>query len=103
NRHAQGGLGIGLTIVKTLVELHGGTVKARSDGPGRGSEFLVELPTVAKSVVSEDATEPPRPLPPRRILVVDDNTDAAQTLAALLQALGAVVTIAGSGRQALGL
>jgi CheY-like chemotaxis protein len=101
SRRAQGGLGIGLTLVRTLVEMHGGRVEAHSAGAGAGSEFLIELP-----VLSEKLTEnaPPAALgriPDRRILVVDDNRDAAETLGALLGSLGATVAIANSGRTAL--
>jgi signal transduction histidine kinase len=101
NRRAQGGLGIGLTLVRTLVEMHGGRVEAQSGGTNTGSEFLVELPVFSQSV---SANEPPatlRPFPDRRILVVDDNRDAAETLGALLEALGATVSVVQSGRLAL--
>lgn len=102
NRRAQGGLGIGLTLVRTLVEMHGGRVEARSGGINQGSEFLVELPLIPQSSVS--ANEPSaalRPFPDRRILVVDDNRDAAETLGQLLEALGATVSVVHSGRLAL--
>jgi signal transduction histidine kinase len=102
-RSGGGGLGIGLTLVKSLVELHGGRVEARSEGPGRGSEFTAILPRVATP-----ATPPPqapRPalsrLPPRRVMVVDDNRDAADSLGALLRSLGCEVTVAYSGAEAL--
>ena len=84
---SQGGLGIGLSLVKTLVEMHGGTIAARSDGPGTGSEFVVRLPVPPETTPdraepdrgerSQAVAEPPR----RRILVVDDNVDAATSLA----------------------
>jgi signal transduction histidine kinase/CheY-like chemotaxis protein len=100
-RRAQGGLGIGLTLVRSLVALHGGRVEARSAGLGAGSEFEVELPVVAgRQALAFDPADP-RPLPPRRILVVDDNRDAADTLGALLTALGATVSVVHSGREAL--
>jgi signal transduction histidine kinase/CheY-like chemotaxis protein len=80
---SEGGLGIGLALVRNLVEMHGGTVRAFSDGPGTGCEFVVRLPLAA------DATLPRRvesgPPTPRRILIVDDNRDAADSLAALLR------------------
>jgi len=104
NRWAQGGLGIGLTLAKTLVELHGGTVEARSGGTGQGSEFIVRLPSggarAASRVAAEDA-EPSATLAPQRILVVDDNRDAAESLATLLTLLGADVHVAFSGSEAL--
>jgi signal transduction histidine kinase len=100
SRRAQGGLGIGLTLVRTLVEMHGGHVEARSAGTNQGSEFLVELPVLRQSV-SEHESPPLRPFPHRRILVVDDNRDAAETLGALLEALGATVSVVNSGRVAL--
>ncbi len=100
NRRAQGGLGIGLTLVKSLVAMHGGRVEARSDGLGKGSEFVVELPVVNQSA-RVLASESPEPFPRRRILVVDDNRDAADTLGQLLTMLGAVVSVAYSGRDAL--
>ena len=101
SRHSQGGLGIGLTLVRSLVELHGGRVEARSAGRGAGSEFVVELP-VLRLNEAEGAKPPPDPaLPGRCILVVDDNVDAADTLALLLETLGATVRVAYSGREAL--
>ena len=101
NRLAQGGLGIGLTLVRSLVAMHGGTVEARSAGPGTGSEFVVELPALgAHAPANGDAARPPA-FPRRRILVVDDNRDAADTLGELLSALGATVSVAHSGRAAL--
>lgn len=87
---SQGGLGIGLTLVKSLVEMHGGTVAARSEGPGRGSRFEVRLPTLeteAKSPSSVAST--PTQRTSRRVLVVDDNVPAAKLLVRLLGALGA--------------
>lgn len=99
---AQGGLGIGLTLVKSLVEMHGGTVQAYSDGPGEGSEFVVRLPLLASGVPANRLEGlPSNVLTPRRVLVVDDNHDAAQSLGTLLQLLGAEVQVAYSGADAL--
>jgi PAS domain S-box-containing protein len=87
--HAQGGLGIGLTIVQQLVTMHGGTVEARSPGLGRGSEFVVRLPIETSDAV--ESTEVPsgaQSAKALRILVVDDNPDAAVSLATLLELEG---------------
>ena len=101
---SDGGLGIGLSLVKGLVELHGGTVAAHSDGPGCGSEFTVTLPCVP---TSEDP-EMPAPIRSsaaapagRRILLVDDNRDAADSLALLLGLEGHDVRVAYAGRPAI--
>ncbi len=101
---AQGGLGIGLTLVKSLVEMHGGSVEAHSEGPGRGSEFVVRLPLSgvgAPAHASPRAASPSPVLAARRVLVVDDNRDAAESLDTLLQLLGADVQVAYSGPEAL--
>lgn len=89
--YARGGLGIGLTLVRRLVEMHGGTVDARSDGPGQGSEFVVRLPIRPVTKVASNghsSNETLDALPKRRILVVDDNVDAADALAELLRDYG---------------
>jgi CheY-like chemotaxis protein/two-component sensor histidine kinase len=101
---AQGGLGIGLTPVKNLVQMHGGTVEARSDGLGKGSEFVVRLPMASQR--SASSGEGPRndlvrPTKNRRVLVVDDNKDAAASLSLLLRLQGHDVRIAHEGRTAL--
>jgi len=90
---SEGGLGIGLALVRNLVELHGGTVTARSEGRGKGCEFTVRLPANAAEGAESDSPLPaePRPSPAgegRHVLIVDDNVDAADSLAALLQARG---------------
>jgi PAS domain S-box-containing protein len=102
--HAQGGLGIGLTLVKSLVEMHGGSIRAHSAGPGQGSEFTVRLPLATSRYTTELAEpefRPPPVLPARRILVVDDNRDAAQSLGMLLKLLGAEVRVVYNGAEAL--
>jgi PAS domain S-box-containing protein len=101
---AQGGLGIGLTLARTLVELHGGTVAARSEGLGHGSEFIVRLPLghqhTQRSERGADA-EDSSIFAAHRFLVVDDSLDAAQSLAMLLENLGADVHTAVDGPTAL--
>jgi two-component system CheB/CheR fusion protein len=93
---SHGGLGIGLALVKGLVELHGGSVGAASEGPGRGAEFTIKLPL-------EDAPEQPTPAPherpvsPRRILVIEDNVDAADSLKEALELSGHQVQVAYNG------
>jgi signal transduction histidine kinase/ActR/RegA family two-component response regulator len=100
-RRAQGGLGIGLTLVQSLVSMHGGRVEAHSAGANEGSEFVVTLPVVAEQAPASVSTALPGQFPPCRILVVDDNSDAAETLNMLLTELGATVTVANSGPEAL--
>lgn len=85
---AQGGLGIGLTLVKRLVQLHNGTVSASSDGPGCGSTFVVRLPATQVPVQTESAMVRPHAARSRRIAVVDDNVSAAWLLSKLLTKLG---------------
>ncbi|HEY6922047.1 MAG TPA: response regulator [Steroidobacteraceae bacterium] len=112
---AQSGLGIGLALVQRLVEMHGGSVTAHSDGPGRGSEFVIRLPlvlaepiatddqqlntlsAVEPSMMNAEATTPTQ----RRILVADDNNDALESLATLLQLSGHEVYTAPNGAVAL--
>jgi CheY-like chemotaxis protein len=100
---SQGGLGIGLTLVKRLVELHGGSVLARSEGPGKGAEFIVRLPPRAgESPAPAAALAPPPPSAVKhRILVADDNRDAADSLAVMLRIAGHEVRVAYDGQQAL--
>jgi signal transduction histidine kinase len=100
---AQGGLGVGLTLVKNLVGLHGGSVEAHSGGPGEGSEFVVRLPLAAPGGGGEPAGGGAEPAPPpgRRLLVVDDNVDAADSLAVLLRLRGHEVRVAYGGAAAL--
>jgi len=102
----QGGLGIGLALVNRIVEMHGGTVEAKSDGVDRGSEFVVRLPIA--ELVRGAVAAPPRSVEPaatagprRRILVVDDNEDNAESLAILLRRLGNQVRTAYDGQAAV--
>jgi PAS domain S-box-containing protein len=100
----SGGLGLGLTIVRSLVEMHGGTVSVRSDGKGKGSQFTVQLPESAEpAAVNQPERVPqlPRALVARRILVVDDNEDAAKLLAEVLVAHGHHIRTALDGPSAL--
>jgi len=102
---SQGGLGIGLTLVRSLVELHGGRVDSFSAGPGQGSRFTVQLPRSQGEL--RDAQRTPNGMAPlrasrRRILLVDDNRDAAEMLAELLRAAGHEVLVAFDGPSALG-
>ena len=100
----EGGLGIGLTIVRNLVALHGGTVSARSDGPGKGSEFIVLLPVMPRmDLVSESSTtwQPGNARTRRRVLIVDDNRDLAESAAVLLRASGHDVRTAYDGVSAV--
>jgi signal transduction histidine kinase/CheY-like chemotaxis protein len=103
SRAAQGGLGIGLTLVKSLVELHGGTVEAFSEGVGKGTEITVRLPLSAEA--RNDPPPMPAPSPAQEItgdiLIVDDNRDAADSLSTLLELLGASTAVAYDGQHAL--
>jgi CheY-like chemotaxis protein len=102
---AKGGLGIGLSLARRLMEMHGGSVSAHSEGPGRGSRFTVTLPRLASAAGelpgSGAAGEAWAPNARRRVLVVDDNHDAAESTALLLKALGAQVRVAFGGAAAL--
>ena len=99
---SQGGLGIGLTVVRRLVQMHGGTVTAHSEGADKGSEFVVRMPIM--SGARETPSKPGEPVPEgtgRDVLVVDDNVDAAQSTAMLLRAWGHDVRVAYSGQEAI--
>jgi CheY-like chemotaxis protein len=102
---SRGGLGIGLTLVKRLVEMHGGNVEARSDGPGKGSEFIVRLPIpiehTPRQPEAKGADEPAVASERRRILVADDNKDAATSLSMILSLLGYETCTAYDGSEAL--
>jgi PAS domain S-box-containing protein len=100
---SQGGLGIGLTLVKRLVEMHGGTVEAHSEGPGKGSEFTVRLPILDEAIIDYDASKDDTSTPASalRILVVDDNRDSADSLAMMLKVLGNETLTAYDGHAAI--
>jgi signal transduction histidine kinase/ActR/RegA family two-component response regulator len=103
---AQGGIGVGLALVRKLVDLHGGQVAGRSAGLGRGSEFEIRLPLETAAQAAPAARAPvaaAAAMPQRRVLVVDDNRDAAETLAAMLRLDGQDVRTAHDGTQALAL
>jgi PAS domain S-box-containing protein len=103
HRGSGGGLGIGLSLVKRLVELHSGRVTVKSDGPGQGSEFLVHLPLAGGHSLSssQEHAASAAPVAHLRVLVVDDSEDAALTLATLLELSGHDLHVAHSGEQAL--
>jgi CheY-like chemotaxis protein len=99
----HGGLGIGLTLAKRLVELHGGTIDAHSDGPGRGSSFVVRIPAVKAAAASP--SRPARELAAShvgcRVLVAEDNPDAAEMMRIVLQMNGSDVRVAMDGEEAI--
>jgi two-component system, sensor histidine kinase len=98
----QGGLGLGLTLVKRLVELHGGTVSVSSSGPNRGSEFVVRLPRVPQAIAAPGPAEArPAPLHARRILIVDDHPELREVLRLMLEAWGHQVEEAETGERGL--
>jgi PAS domain S-box-containing protein len=101
---SQGGLGIGLSLVKGLVEMHGGKVEARSEGPGKGSEFIVRLPVSGAGPEQESGSageREARSAPGRRILVAEDNRDTADSLAAVLRLAGHEVHVTQDGLEAV--
>ena len=98
---AHGGLGVGLTLVRRLVEMHAGSVEARSAGPERGSEFVVRLPVRSRVAEPSPARSRDAVVGAARVLVVDDNVDAAETLAMMLRVLGQRVETAHDGTAAI--
>jgi CheY-like chemotaxis protein len=103
--HRSGaGLGVGLALARSVVELHHGSIEAKSEGPGKGAEFVIRLPFIRKGAREEAgrrAAAAPAPASIRRVLVVDDNVDAAGMLRALLEGLGHEVEAVHSGIEAL--
>jgi CheY-like chemotaxis protein/anti-sigma regulatory factor (Ser/Thr protein kinase) len=103
SEHSQGGLGIGLTLVKRLTEMHGGSIEARSAGEGQGSEFIVRLPVLNRpAVAAQSGREVEAESPPqRRVLIVDDNRDSADSLAMLMEITGNKAYMAHDGVEAV--
>lgn len=104
NDRVQGGLGIGLNIVKHLVSMHGGSITVRSEGLGKGSRFTVRLPLSAVPEKKTDVVEPAiavKTIAPKRILIVDDNVDAAAMMALLMGKMGHELRVANNGEEAL--
>jgi CheY-like chemotaxis protein len=102
---SEGGLGLGLAILRSIVDRHGGSVSAFSEGPGKGSEFVIRLPSVGDGTPLPAATllppRDPRVLAILRVLIVDDNTDAADALCALLRDTGHSCETASDGRSGI--
>ena len=103
-QQVQSGLGVGLTLVQRLVQMHGGSIEARSEGVGKGSEFVVRLPVLPqreKAAPAVPQVSEERAARPRRILVVDDNLDSAESLAMMLTLSGHEVAMAHDGEEAV--
>jgi PAS domain S-box-containing protein len=101
SEQSQAGLGIGLTLVKRLTEMHGGSIEAKSAGEGQGSEFVVRLPVLSKPAVASQRATAVESHPERRILIVDDNRDSAESLAMLLEITGNKTYMAHDGIEAV--
>ena len=102
DQQIQSGLGVGLTLVRTLVEMHGGSIEARSDGHGKGSEFIVRLPALTQASKAASGSETvldERAQVRRRVLVVDDNIDSAESMAMMLELCGHDVATAHDGEK----
>ncbi|MGE5641035.1 MAG: PAS domain S-box protein [Clostridia bacterium] len=99
----SGGMGVGLALAKSVVELHGGTIEARSTGEGQGAEFVVTLPSARLAAQDEPSRgqRPSYPVEAKRVLIVDDNADAAHTLDVLLKALGHETRVVYDGKDAV--
>jgi signal transduction histidine kinase/DNA-binding response OmpR family regulator len=103
-QQVQSGLGVGLTLVQRLIEMHGGSIEAHSEGAGKGSEFVVRLPALApatKTIAEDEPVSEERPAVRRRILVVDDNFDSAESMAMMLTLSGHEVATAHDGMEAV--
>ncbi|HSK05286.1 MAG TPA: chemotaxis protein CheB [Kofleriaceae bacterium] len=100
---SRGGLGVGLSLARNIVELHGGTIGVRSEGPGRGSEFTVTIPLATRATASPAAPQPAERADRRRIVVVDDQEDSREMLRMLLESRDHLVFDAGDGPSALAL
>jgi two-component system CheB/CheR fusion protein len=100
---APGGLGIGLTVVRRIVELHAGRVEVHSDGVGKGAEFVVRLPASTLLDATAAAPEPSAQRPPARVLLIEDNADAAEGMMMLLELKGHRVEVAHDGTSGIAL
>jgi CheY-like chemotaxis protein len=100
-RSSQSGLGIGLALARRLVELHGGRLDGRSEGAGRGSEFVIQLPLATTALVADTERPASARLLERRVLVIDDNQDAANATAMLIEDMGGNTRVAYDGENAL--
>ncbi len=98
---SRGGLGLGLALVKGVVELHGGTVAARSEGPGQGAEFTVRLPLQQRDLEQAEAAQVAAPATGRRVLLIEDNLDSAETLREALELMGHQVEVAHDGPEGI--